>query len=210
MPKVTEAHVEARRLQILQAACVCMARNGFQASTMQDICRAAGLSAGAVYGYFSSKEAILEALAEEGLRQNSAVFRGLERVADPGEALRQFCQLVLGHALRASERAGNADPARIKVGLWAEAVRNPQILDRFLGGYRMALDELAKIVRRAQRKRQLPRRLNPHAVAQSIVSLLEGLVLQQALDPDLDPGSYSEVIDLMLGRFCPSPEETQR
>ena len=39
MPKVTEAHLEARREQILDAAAECFARKGFHRSTMHDICR---------------------------------------------------------------------------------------------------------------------------------------------------------------------------
>ena len=59
MPKVTQAHLEARRQQILDAAFGCFARQGFHQTTMQDICREAELSPGAVYRYFDSKEAII-------------------------------------------------------------------------------------------------------------------------------------------------------
>jgi AcrR family transcriptional regulator len=55
MPKVTEAHLEARRQQILDAALACFSRRGFHQSTMQDICQEAELSPGAVYRYFRSK-----------------------------------------------------------------------------------------------------------------------------------------------------------
>jgi AcrR family transcriptional regulator len=60
-PKVTEAHVEARREQILEAAAACFSRKGFHQTTMQDICEAAQLSPGAVYTYFPSKESIITA-----------------------------------------------------------------------------------------------------------------------------------------------------
>ena len=48
MPKVTEAHLEARRQQVLDPAFACFARQGFHQTTMDDICREAGLSAGAL------------------------------------------------------------------------------------------------------------------------------------------------------------------
>src|SRR3989304_6177982 len=57
MPKVTEAHLEARRSQILDAAWTCFARKGYHQATMQDICQESGLSPGAIYRYFESKEA---------------------------------------------------------------------------------------------------------------------------------------------------------
>ncbi|HEY9407971.1 MAG TPA: helix-turn-helix domain-containing protein, partial [Jiangellaceae bacterium] len=52
MPRVSEAHLAARRDQILQAAWTCFARDGFHATSMQDVFAEAGLSAGAVYRYF--------------------------------------------------------------------------------------------------------------------------------------------------------------
>ena len=61
MPKVTEAHLEARHQQILNAAGACFSRQGFHQTSMQDICREAELSPGAVYRYFSSKEDIIAA-----------------------------------------------------------------------------------------------------------------------------------------------------
>src|SRR2546422_9313531 len=65
MPKVSEAHLDARRKQIVDAAVACFARNGFHRATMQDICREAELSPGAVYRYFSSKDELVEAIADE-------------------------------------------------------------------------------------------------------------------------------------------------
>ena len=70
MPKVTEAHLESRRQQVLDAAFACFARNGFHQTTMQDICREAQLSPGAVYRYFASKEEIIAATCLECQEQN--------------------------------------------------------------------------------------------------------------------------------------------
>jgi AcrR family transcriptional regulator len=55
MPKVTEAHLEARRSQILDAAWTCFARKGYHQATMQDICKESGLSPGAIYRYSAKK-----------------------------------------------------------------------------------------------------------------------------------------------------------
>ena len=63
MPKVSEAHLEARRGQILKAACRCFARGGIGETSIQDICHEAKLSVGAIYRYFRSKGQIIEAIA---------------------------------------------------------------------------------------------------------------------------------------------------
>ena len=82
MPKVTEAHLEARRHQILEAASSCFARRGFHQCTMHDICAEAQLSPGAVYRYFHSKEEIIEAMCEESARHNSALIEAAKERGD--------------------------------------------------------------------------------------------------------------------------------
>src|SRR6478736_8387639 len=71
MPKVTDAHRESRREQILVAAWKCFSRNGFHSTSMADVIAEAGLSAGAVYLYFRSKDDIIVAVATQ-------VFGGIE------------------------------------------------------------------------------------------------------------------------------------
>ena len=58
-PKVSEAYIETRRNEILEAAFKCFSEKGFHNTTMQDIYKTANLSPGAVYNYFSSKEDIV-------------------------------------------------------------------------------------------------------------------------------------------------------
>lgn len=65
MPKVSEQHRESRRREIVVAAVRCFARNGFHATSMSDIIAESGLSAGAIYGYFSGKRDLVQAVAEE-------------------------------------------------------------------------------------------------------------------------------------------------
>lgn len=199
MPKVTEAHVEARRLQIIGATCVCVAQKGFYHTTMQDICQAAGLSPGAIYSYFPSKEAIIKGLAEEGLRQNQAIFAELKGKGDAREALSQFGKIVFSCVEQAEEEGSAApDMHRIKVGLWAEAIRNPEVFELFQTNYRTAIGDLEEIVRNGQERGELRTEVDAKAVAQIFVSLLEGFVLQKALDPSVDSTRYLEALDAFL------------
>ena len=68
MPKVTQQHRDARREQILAAARRCFLSDGFHATSMQDLFAASGLSSGAVYSYFASKDDVIVAIAEENMR----------------------------------------------------------------------------------------------------------------------------------------------
>ena len=53
-----------RRDEILSAAQRCFVRSGFHQTSMQEICTEAGMSAGNLYRYFPSKEAIIAGIAE--------------------------------------------------------------------------------------------------------------------------------------------------
>ena len=55
MPKVSEEYRTARRSEIARAALRCFARKGFDATSMADIIAESGLSAGAIYGHYKSK-----------------------------------------------------------------------------------------------------------------------------------------------------------
>src|SRR5437660_6158319 len=64
MPKTSMAAKEARRAQILDAAVRCFARCGYYETTIEDLVTETGLSRGAVYLYYPSKEAIYLAISE--------------------------------------------------------------------------------------------------------------------------------------------------
>ncbi|MGZ8695459.1 MAG: TetR/AcrR family transcriptional regulator, partial [Gaiellaceae bacterium] len=54
-----------RQRQILEAAVRVFARNGYHTSRVADVAAEAGVAHGLVYHYFSSKEALLEAVFRE-------------------------------------------------------------------------------------------------------------------------------------------------
>ena len=60
--------------RILDAAKSCFVRSGFQGASMQQICAEAGMSPGALYRYFPSKEAIVEAICEADRREDAEIF----------------------------------------------------------------------------------------------------------------------------------------
>jgi AcrR family transcriptional regulator len=125
MPRVSESYLTARRQQILEAAWRCFARDGFHATSMQDIFAEAGLSAGAVYRYFPSKLTLVKATAEgitQGVEEAFGVIEALDPVPPPDEAIRLFMEMVL----RVVDTLG-FDLSRVAVHVWSEALREPQV-----------------------------------------------------------------------------------
>jgi AcrR family transcriptional regulator len=79
--KVTEAHIEARRDDILNAALALFAARGVEETTMSDIADDAGISAGAIYRYFPGKEELIRESCLRVQREAQALMRQARKAA---------------------------------------------------------------------------------------------------------------------------------
>jgi AcrR family transcriptional regulator len=73
--------------RILDAAKACFMRSGFQGASMHDICAESDMSPGALYRYFSSKEAIIEAICEADRREDAELFKVILETPDVVEGV---------------------------------------------------------------------------------------------------------------------------
>ena len=72
----------AKRRQILDGARRVFLANGFDAASMNEIARGAGVSKGTLYVYFKSKEELFEAIVEAQCRQQGEQIFALDAAAD--------------------------------------------------------------------------------------------------------------------------------
>jgi len=85
VPKVSTEHKEHVRQRLIDAARAVVLREGHDGATTRAILEEAGMSAGSLYNYFSSKDELFEALAEQVIGEN---IRGLAATdGRPGDAL---------------------------------------------------------------------------------------------------------------------------
>lgn len=195
MPKVTEAHMEARRQQILDAAFKCFSENGFHQTTMQHICRAANLSPGAVYRYFSSKEEIIESSCVASQQQTSDLF---ESARQKGETL-QVVNEIVGVFFGMLDQPNSETPLRLSIQLWGEALRNQNVKDMLETGRKEVHEQLTRVVAQAQAKGEINRDLDPAYIARLMLATYDGLVLQKGLDADVDVWKFTKVLMAMFG-----------
>ena len=121
----------------MAAARRCFVRDGFHASSMQDLVRESGMSSGAVYRYFASKDAVIEAIAAENLDQVVAVLAGaIGGGASPQAALAAVLEFV-------TMRHGEDGFAAIAVLVWSEALRNPTLAEHLREAITSALVTLS-------------------------------------------------------------------
>src|SRR5262245_5936285 len=177
MPKRSQQYRDARRDQILTQAKRCFVRDGFHETSMQDLFAEVGLSAGAVYGYFDSKNEVILAIAEENMHD---VVTMIHKLADDpqgdgiGATLAAIIDLI---------RSRNAEEALGSVALlvWAEVLRNPALRDRFTTSLTDLRTELTSVVQDAQRNQTLPKGIAPEGLAALLLAIVPGVILQMTL-----------------------------
>ena len=184
MPKISDERRAERRAQIIDAARRCFQRDGVHATTMDDIVRASGLSAGAVYSYFKSKDELTLASLTANLSglQEALVPHLQEPVPGPGPLLAAIAGLIVSYSAR-----DGYDSRRIAIMGWGEAQRNEAfraVLRRFYLGFR---DELRKVAESWQRQGLIAGTANVDDVAKASMSFLLGFVAQSAILDDVAP-----------------------
>ena len=195
MPRVSEAHLAARRDQILQAAWTCFARDGFHATSMQDVFAEAGLSAGAVYRYFPSKQALVQATAESIFTMLDAFFDRMRDEPRPPTPT-EFIQAITAHVTDFAD--DGTDRIKIALNVWSEALRDPQIGDTAATTVRKLRGLFADLAGQWQRTGALPRDADAEAVASVLYSLTAGFLLQRLLVGDVTSEAYSAGLASLL------------
>ncbi len=123
MPKVTAAHEQKRREQILDAAMICFARQGYRATSMEDIVRESGLSVGEIYTYFASKEELFLALADQRKEETLAHLRELFR--RPGPMAEKMARAI---DFFFDQLAEHLSPlARVSFEFWSESPKSERL-----------------------------------------------------------------------------------
>ena len=204
MPRVTEQYRINRRAEIVVAAARLFAVNGFHATSMADIIGASGLSAGAVYRYFRSKEELIAAVAEQALSAADEVFAGL--LADgaapsPEQALSAILTAIVDRL--GDDPVTGVDITRVGVQVWSEALRNPDLAARADLVYQRLRGHFAEIARRRQAAGKLPADAVPGQVGAALLGLVQGFVLQRLLVADTDAEHYLAGVRALLAPPAP-------
>ena len=182
MPKVTDAHRQARRQQILRAAFTCFGREGFHATTMQDICEEADLSPGAVYNYFDGKADIIRAIAAESRDSLDALFDSIDESQPAPQVLAALVQRLGAFVEQPGDAAAGGH--RVRVRLWGEALSASEIHEVLAENLSDFIETVAAIIREGRAKGEFGEDVNPEALARALLAFHQGMVLQKALSPD--------------------------
>ncbi|GGK77774.1 TetR/AcrR family transcriptional regulator [Mangrovihabitans endophyticus] len=200
MPRVTAEYRANRRAEIVAAAGRLFAGNGFHATSMADIIAESGLSAGAVYRYFRSKEELIAVVAETALSTADEIFGELLADGATPSPSHAVTTMIDGVMTRASGAGGTGhDLTRIALQVWAEALRSPELGRRTEEVFRRLSGHYTEVARRWQAAGHLPTDASPDQVGAAMLGLTQGFLLQHLLIADVTATSYATGVRELLG-----------
>ncbi|THD47187.1 MAG: TetR/AcrR family transcriptional regulator [Bradyrhizobium sp.] len=179
-PPLERAHAPEgeRRMHIAAAAEQVFVRHGFHAATMQQVAEEAGMSAGNLYRYFPSKEALVEGICLHDQRERVGAFQA---VAHSDNLLATLETLLRDNVVN---RPLHKTVLILEVA--AEAARNPRIAEMIRANDADVLSGLAGLVSAAKGLGQAAAELDPWFAARLMFTYVGGLFRRRVLDENFD------------------------
>jgi AcrR family transcriptional regulator/predicted N-acetyltransferase YhbS len=197
-----QARAERTRSTILECAAAAFARDGYDGTSLNDVVRGSGLTKGAFYFHFASKEEL--ALAVFRHKQEQFLERAAAETSDRPDALAELAAL-----LRARVRLYAEDPsARCVLRIGAELGAKAGPGSEFAAFQDLTIETFAGIVRRGQLEGSVRAGLDPRATGEAIFAAVVGTdrisrILADSADIER---RTEELIDLLVHAVAaPSP-----
>ncbi len=169
---------ETRKRQILEAAMKVFSRQGFHEARMDDIVQESGLSKGALYWYFKSKDEVIMAILDSLFERELSGLKELQgQEGAASDLLRKFMQLTI----RELQQMTRLLP--IAYEFYALAFRNQTVREatkRYLQTY---INLLTPLIQRGIDQGEF-RPVNAEETALSIGAMIEGALILWVFDPD--------------------------
>jgi AcrR family transcriptional regulator len=178
MPKISEATRESRRNHLLISAWRCFSRQGFHATSMDEVIAETGMSSSSVYRYFRSKDELIDAAVEEALSRIYMLLTELtshDPVPSPVDTL-----AAMFEALRQRQQE-DYDLTKISMTAWAEALRRPTMRSFAFHFYAKVTGAFTALAQRWKSAGVLPADADPAAIASLFVTLMPGFLVMKHL-----------------------------
>jgi TetR/AcrR family transcriptional repressor of uid operon len=179
-----------RRTAILDAAERCFSRAGFHQASMHDICGEAAMSAGNLYRYFPSKEALIAGICERNRAEAVASFAMVD-------AAPTFFDGLAGLA-----RHHLVDRTDAEIGLCAEIMaesrRHPEIARLYQSIEQDIKNRIAAMLRSAAARGEIRDDIDLDAAATVLMVLGDGMSWRRSVDSTFDAGASLPLILKMV------------
>ena len=179
-PKVTIEHEQEQRRRIMSAAARCFCRNGYHRTTIEDVCKEASLSKGALYTYFASKEELLTAALQESF---AATMERAQTAAAAGRNALEKLDRVADAIVEGLETGGitGTESPQLFLEIWAEASKNRTLNALYAQSYDRWRVFLAALLREGVAQGIFKPDIDPDAVVTILLATFDGLNLHQGV-----------------------------
>jgi AcrR family transcriptional regulator len=168
--------------RILHAGLECFSRAGYDASGVAEICAAAGVSKGAFYHHFPTKQALFLELLHLWLAALDARFAEVRAGAGSVPAA---LRAMAGAARQVFLDARGQLPLFLE--FWTQAARDPLVWQATIEPYRRYQAYFADLIRAGIAEGSL-RPVDPEAAARAVIALALGMLVQGVSGPDQGAG----------------------
>lgn len=176
MPRVSAAHEQEVRDRIVAAAVRVFSAKGYHSSTIADVCRASGLSVGAIYTYFSGKEELFR------MSCDLIAARGLDELAErlvSATTTAERMTIAIGLYIETIDEYAGAPGQISLVQAWAEADREPGVREMLSARRERLVGAGQFLLRQGIASGELPAWIDVDALTRGFLGLLDGLLLQR-------------------------------
>ena len=172
-----EQRSEETRSRILRAAAFCFAKSGYDGTSVAQICQEAGVSKGALYHHFSSKQAIFLELLNQWLAAMDFQIADLdeEPTGIPDRLLSMSA--IIGTVLQVPN-----DQLLMYLEFVNKAVRDPQMWEKTTEPFQRYHRQISSLVEAGTLEGSL-REVEPDTAARVLLGLALGLLMQGFIDP---------------------------
>ncbi|MGC1306998.1 MAG: TetR/AcrR family transcriptional regulator [Phormidesmis sp.] len=196
MPRTRdEESFQKKRQEILEVASRCFIESGFHGTGMAKICKAAGMSPGALYRYFPSKESMIEAVVEKD-RADAALF-----ITELMQAENKTTALAMLMAKAVLFLAKDRSYCQLAVEISAEAARSEAIAQLNAGTDAELIAALITAVQQGQAAGQIDKELKPEVTAQFLMIMIDGFIGRLAIEADWDVDAISKQTETAVFRL---------
>lgn len=196
-PIVSEEYKEKKRQDILQSAHACFAEKGFEASTVDDIVARSGLSKGAIYNYFKSKDEIYLALMERQTNDSGSEFA--KAIAERETAMEKLNYLIDAYLNNDPNDQENIGEAIVHYEFRLYSTRIPKLKEMLTERYKdFFVSLLTGIIKEGQIAEEFNKDLDPGTYADIFWAMVNGATLQATI---LEDYQYKHILREMQTMF---------
>lgn len=181
--RLTREESRARtRHRLLAAAAEVFAERGIHGATVEEIAERAGFTRGAFYSNFGAKEDLIVALLDERV---DADIRAMEEAMAADPSPQAFFEFLRSRTGRRSEEAKTW--TLLSAEFWLHVLRHPELAPRLAARQRAGRAALARVIETLCAQLGITLPTAAEELASVMLAVDDGLVLQEALDPDAVP-----------------------